>query len=53
MCNCGKRSGIPPVKTQVQKQLPRSLGVKPTGSATGYGGVTPRTNTRRAIIRTK
>jgi hypothetical protein len=49
MCNCSKRS-VPAVKTQVQKQAPRSIGVKPNGN---YGGVTPRVNTRRAIIRTK
>jgi hypothetical protein len=50
MCNCGKRF-VPSVKTQVPKQIPRSLGIKPNGTV-GYG-VTPRTNTRRAIIRTK
>ena len=50
-CNCGKRS-VPPVKTQVQKQAPRSVGV-PSASGGNYGGITPRVNTRRAIIRVK
>jgi hypothetical protein len=52
MCNCGKRA-VPSVRTQVQKQTPRSLGIKPVGTTIGYGGVTPRTNVRRTIIRTK
>jgi hypothetical protein len=51
MCNC-KKGAAPKASNMVQKQAPRSLGIKPSGSST-YGGVTPRVTTRRGIIRTK